>query len=202
MAKISLGTAVTDSNGIARLVDGYTGTGAGEVDVSAEVTISGSTVQSEPYEVLDCTFIDYGTSSNHQTWRNESATNYSRNDTATTITSSTSFFPRLEKTISGDFEATFYASMTNAIRLAMYSKADGNNQITWNLTQTDELLYRVKRINGVWTVQHSTDNGTTWSSAYTKLYGDLTTEDVYFGFIFSTSTERSITFHDLRVYPI
>ena len=60
MAKISLGTAVTDSNGIARLVDGYAGTGAGEVDVSAEVTLSGSTFVSGTYPVLDCSFYDTG----------------------------------------------------------------------------------------------------------------------------------------------
>ena len=78
MAKISLGTAVTDSNGIARLVDGYTGTGAGEVDVSAEVTLSGSTFVSEPYQICDAIYYDKALSGtgnyNDAIWQKNNAT--------------------------------------------------------------------------------------------------------------------------------
>ena len=49
-----LGESVTDSNGLAVLPDGYTGTGAGLVDIVARTTIDESTVVSTPYPVEDC----------------------------------------------------------------------------------------------------------------------------------------------------
>ena len=51
-----LGTAVTDANGLAVLPDGYTGTGAGEIDVVAKTEIDDSIFQSEPYTVWDTVF--------------------------------------------------------------------------------------------------------------------------------------------------
>ena len=65
-----LGESVTDSNGLAVLPDGYTGTGAGLVDIVAKTTIDESTVVSNTYEVLDATFYDSGTSSSTATWTN------------------------------------------------------------------------------------------------------------------------------------
>ena len=53
-----LGESVTDSNGLAVLSDGYTGTGAGEVDIIAKTVIDDSTLQSETYEVTDCIYYD------------------------------------------------------------------------------------------------------------------------------------------------
>lgn len=58
MARRLLGTATTDANGVAVLSDGYTGTGAGEVDMIAECTIDGSTVVSQTYTVDDCSYLD------------------------------------------------------------------------------------------------------------------------------------------------
>ena len=49
-----LGTATTDENGLAVLTDGYTGTGAGLVDIIAKTTIDESTIVSTPYPVMDC----------------------------------------------------------------------------------------------------------------------------------------------------
>jgi len=93
--------------------------------------------------------------------------------------------------------------MTNGgVRIALYDKNNGSNQIMWLADQSDEVLFRVRRVGTEITVQHSTDNGATWSANYTKLSGTITDEDVYFGFVISTTNERSITFHDLRVYPI
>lgn len=68
MARILLGTATTDSNGVAVLSDGYTGTGAGKVDIIAETTVDGSTVQSEPYTLWDTYQYDNGNDSTHSIW--------------------------------------------------------------------------------------------------------------------------------------
>jgi len=196
MVRNLIGTVTTDSNGEATFT--YTGGGLGRIGFSAEH----GTFQSEIYEVLDCQYIDYGTINNHQTWRNESSSTFTRTDTACTIKTSSSLFPRIEKTITGDFEAVFYASMTNTIRLACYDASNSNNQILWAMNQSEEVLFRIRRIGTEWTVQHSNDDGATWSANYTKDSGTITDEDVYFGFVISTTTERSITFHDLKVYPI
>ena len=82
-----LGYGVTDSNGVAKLdhdADGeeishsYTGTGAGEIDVIASLdnasTISDSSIQSEPYTVLDGIFKDLGTETTAPTWTSDDFT--------------------------------------------------------------------------------------------------------------------------------
>lgn len=61
MTKTLIGTGVTDSNGVATLskdpnnqdIGGYTGTGAGEVELSASATIDGTTIDSQPYTIYD-----------------------------------------------------------------------------------------------------------------------------------------------------
>ena len=66
-----LGESVTDSNGLAVLPDGYTGTGAGLVDIIAQTTIDESTVVSNTYPVWDTLFYDDGvTSPKTATWSN------------------------------------------------------------------------------------------------------------------------------------
>ena len=65
MAKRLIGTATTDNNGVATLT--YTGTGAGEVDLTAcyyEEDTS-SIIQSETYLIDDTEFYDLGTDSTH-----------------------------------------------------------------------------------------------------------------------------------------
>lgn len=67
-----LGYGVTNSNGVAHLdhdpqgnqIDGYTGTGAGEVDViaSTDNPISSGSIVSETYSVIDAIYNDDGTS--------------------------------------------------------------------------------------------------------------------------------------------
>lgn len=72
MVKRLIGTGVTNSNGVATLnkdpnnqtISGYTGTGAGLVDIVAECTVDGSTVVSNSYEVLDAIFYDAGDNTN------------------------------------------------------------------------------------------------------------------------------------------
>ena len=63
-----IGTATTDSNGNAVLEDGYTGTGAGLVDIIAQTTIDEQSVVSQPYDVLDCIFYDEGIVNPNTNW--------------------------------------------------------------------------------------------------------------------------------------
>ena len=73
-----LGYGVTNSNGVAHLdhdpqgnpINGYTGTGAGEVDViaSTDNPISSGSIVSEPYNVWDTIFYDDGLSGTQTKW--------------------------------------------------------------------------------------------------------------------------------------
>lgn len=96
-----IGYGVTDSNGVAHLdhdpqgnpINGYTGTGAGEVDViaSTDNPISSGSIVSEIYEVIDCTFYDEGLQAeghHNDNWTNYGAT-VVRSDAETTVTQST-----------------------------------------------------------------------------------------------------------------
>lgn len=71
MALRYIGSATTNANGVATLSDGYTGTGAGKVDLVASVDVDGSSVVSTPYEVTDCTFLDIATTGKkNSNWTN------------------------------------------------------------------------------------------------------------------------------------
>jgi len=91
-----LGYGMTDENGIAKLdhdaqgnpiTHSYTGTGAGELDIVASLDdnehINDSSIQSEPYETLDCIAIDNATLSDHNDiWSNtvQSGVNFERKE--------------------------------------------------------------------------------------------------------------------------
>ena len=79
MARVLIGKGTTNAQGIATMtedasgqsVSGYTGVGAGEIDIVAEC----GTVVSEPYPVLDCVFYDDGvTDPKTVTWSNSNMT--------------------------------------------------------------------------------------------------------------------------------
>ena len=68
MALRYIGSATTNSNGVATLSGGYTGTGAGEVDIVAKVEVDGSSIVSNSYEVWDTYQYDNGNDSTHNIW--------------------------------------------------------------------------------------------------------------------------------------
>ena len=78
MAKRLIGTATTNSQGIATIT--YTGTGAGKLQFVAE---SGS-LQSEIYELYDCLKVDDGSSTYANTFGNETG-NFTRSSTGATV---------------------------------------------------------------------------------------------------------------------
>ena len=83
-----LGTGTTDANGCVVLADGYTGTGAGLVDLKAEAVIDESSVVSTPYEVIDGMFLDDGTIDKSSSWSLNGAS-YSQSDDCVTLSNST-----------------------------------------------------------------------------------------------------------------
>ena len=94
-----LGESVTDSNGLAVLPDGYTGTGAGLVDIVAKTTIDESTVVSQPYTVLDAIVYDkaYPTSNDYNSdmWFGSPNWTINTDENGTTISTGTNTGYRL-----------------------------------------------------------------------------------------------------------
>lgn len=97
------GYGVTDSNGVAHLdhdpqgnpINGYTGTGAGEVDIiaSTDNPITSSSIVSETYEVLDTIFYDKGlegTGNHNDNWYGLSGVTCVRDGEGTTISKTAS----------------------------------------------------------------------------------------------------------------
>ena len=85
-----LGEATTDANGLAVLSDGYTGTGAGEIDVVAKTEIDDRIFQSEPYTILDTKWYDLGTDSTNSMLGTSSSMTVTYGDEYCTLSETTS----------------------------------------------------------------------------------------------------------------
>ena len=107
MARRLLGSATTNSSGVAVLSNAYTGSGAGKIDVVATTTIDDSTVVSQPYTVIDALFKDIGTSTDYGNWSNW-----------------TSYEPKLTRDTYCKIEVDTENSKTNA---RMYKQFDASN---------------------------------------------------------------------------
>ena len=94
-----IGESVTDSNGLAVLPDGYTGTGAGEIDVVAKTEIDDSIIQSETYGVIDAIVYDkaYPTSDDYNSdmWFGSPNWTINTDENGTTISTGTNTGYRL-----------------------------------------------------------------------------------------------------------
>ena len=204
-----LGESVTDSNGLAVLPDGYTGTGAGLVDIIAQTTIDESTVVSTPYEVLDCIFMDYKSDGTKNTdyYKSNNATVTSSDGEITLYATANGVYIS-NQVITGDFEAILECKNVTGIgvRVGFF---DTN---TISFTKSRKIIIinsnynylKFKRISGAWTVQRSTD-GETWTTFSNYDTSTLTSENCYFGVhvqIPSGSDERRLTYKNLKIYPI
>ena len=94
-----IGESVTDSNGLAVLPDGYTGTGAGEIDVVAKTEIDDRILQSETYGVVDAIVYDkaYPTSNDYNSdmWFGSPNWTINTDENGTTISTGTNTGYRL-----------------------------------------------------------------------------------------------------------
>ncbi len=79
IVKILLGTATTDTNGVATVP--YSPKGLGKVNI---ITQSGDLI-SEEYTMYDVKFKDMGTDTDYSNWNNSQTTSISRSETDTTV---------------------------------------------------------------------------------------------------------------------
>ena len=124
MARVLIGKGTTNAQGIATMTEdaegntitGYTGTGAGLIDVQAEVTIDGSTVVSTPYEVMDYIAYDNGTDADHSDIWTGDTSDLSRTSEGSLFSSTTSRMIKTSVLISGDFEITFSKELSKQLQ--------------------------------------------------------------------------------------
>ena len=211
-----LGYGVTDENGIAHLdhdaqgnpiTHSYTGTGAGKVDIVASLDdsshISESSIQSEIYELMDCLVYDDGTSDPKKTSFIKSGNGtvtIGSNGTTITATSNTTY--RNTTLITGDFEIILQATLVSSVRIGVQTSADlGYKQTKFNYFDVTDTYFKLRRVGSTFTSQYSSD-GVNWTnrSLETNNVGD---NDCYFIIsLETTGTERTITYKNLKIYPI
>ena len=193
-----IGTATTDSNGNAVLSDGYTGTGAGLVDIIAQTTIDESTVVSEPYEVMDYINFDNGLDGDSSNIWTGATSSLTRTSTGSVFSSTSAQKLTTTALISGDFEATFEAYGTGS---PLWGVEDANSNRTRYYMRNDESFtyYKITRSDGVITAKYSLD-GNTWINLTTQS-SDVTSADCYFLFHNNSGT-KTTTFKNLKIYPI
>ena len=195
--------ATTNSYGVATAT--YTCEGAGELTVQA---LCGSVV-SQPYEVLDCLFMDYKADGTKNTdWYKNTNANVTYSDGETSVYATSNAWYISNQAVSGDFEATIECKNVNGngVRIGFTDANTGswNKSIRILFAYSDYYYLKFRRVNGAWTIQRSTD-GETWTTYSSYDASSLTTEDCYFLIyvsIPSGSDERRLTYKNLKVYPI
>ena len=209
-----MGYGTTDSNGIAKLdhdaqgqaiTHSYTGTGAGEIDVVASLDeeIVDSSIVSETYEVLDCLVYDDGISDPKKTTFIKSANGtVTIGSDGTTFKSSSTATYRNTTLITGDFEIVFQASLSGSVRIGVQTGSDlGYQQSKFNYYNVSDYYFKLKRVGSTITAQYSTD-GVNWNNRSLEI-NNVGDNDCYFFFLIETTgTERTITYKDLKIYPI
>ena len=206
MSKVLIGYGYTNENGVATMdydangnsVNGYTGSGAGLVDLVAEVEVDDGTVESNTYEVMDYIAFDNGIDGDcSDIWTGDTS-DLSRTSEGSLFSSTSARLIKNSVLISGDFEATFEAKTSTS---SMWGVTDANNNRTRYYLQNDTEFeyYKIRRVNGVFTAQKST-NGTNWTNL-TAQSSDVTSGDCYFMFQNNSGT-KSLTFKNLKIYPI
>ena len=166
MAYRLLGSGTTDSNGRATYT--YTGTGAGEIDVVASLSnpISSSSLQSEPFSVMDAKWIYSGT--NYQTSHLTKTANSDGSYTlgtdgtdyglfgASTVNNAINIFAD----IGGAFEfdlIEYSGAITLRCNISSGSNRDVNNVWTANTHYKIEIVDNGVKING--TLKSFADTG-------------------------------------------
>lgn len=210
-----LGYGVTNSNGVAHLdhdpqgnpINGYTGTGAGEVDViaSTDNPVSSGSIVSVPCSVWDTLIYDSGINDGHKNTNVTIGTNVTEqvldDGTVLECTNGTSLVNAqytYNQQITGDFEAIITVTTSSAIRIGFFN---GSNSARIQISNVSNRQYKISRIGTEWTAQYW--NGTQWVDLSYWDAKTLTDEDCKFYFyLYSANDTRSVKFTDLKIYSI
>ena len=168
MARRLLGSATTDSNGVATL--NYTGQGVGKMQIVAEIIVQSGTCTSETIEIGDWLFYDggvIGDNSTDWTYYNGSVITETVTETGTVLdipkSSVTSGLKRSTVALTGDFEAIVYSESdnTSGASRTRFGLTDGSTR--QYVQKGGNVWLKLVRENDVTTAFSSTD-GENWSS--------------------------------------
>jgi len=213
-----IGKGTTDSNGIAHMDystsdggstwtdissnPGYTGTGAGLVELvaSTDSTITTNSVKSDPYEIIDALFYDDGLT-------NHDSTNYS--SVTALVEETVTEGVQITKAPSGSTNARYICNTgsSNDIQAEVTVKTEGqvrfgfidtNNSVSFaNVNNTEWSTCQLKRTNNTLTAYI---NGSQVS--FQTNNADATDTLKFFMQIYNTTDTVSFIFKDVKLYII
>ena len=202
-----LGESVTDSNGNAVLSGGYTGTGAGEVDIIAKTVIDDRIIQSETYAITDCIFYDDGVSGTNTKWDCLFVTKSSESNGTKFLCNSTNASARasmnpLDNASVFDFDAQpmgfecYLADLyipSNAIGMQfLQTGSNPNKQMNFS---TQDIGHTIKVVyDGISLIKYRDDVEVSRTSV-------TYTDKIRVGFTFYT-VDGYIVVRDVKAYPI
>ena len=152
---------------------------------------------------MDCLVYDDGISDPKKTTFIKSANGtVTIGSDGTTFKSSSTATYRNTTLITGDFEIVFQASLSGSVRIGVQTGSDlGYKQSKFNYYNVSDYYFKLKRVGSTITAQYSTD-GVNWNTRSLEI-NNVGDNDCYFFFLIETTgTERTITYKDLKIYPI
>ena len=211
MAKVLIGTGKTDNNGIAKLdkdsnnqtlTHSYTGTGAGYVEVIAVC----DGLESAPFTILDCAFLDNGTDT-----PSSSKWTIASNLTAGTDTDGYASFSKVASSatngkayanvdMTGDWEAIFDLKADGVIRVGV--RNSNNNRCEANITAEEWTTIRVKVQNNTLTFASQNSDETWTNITYSTNNADLTSAVNLQFYLYNTTAYLTMSYRNLKIYPI
>lgn len=206
MAYRKVGETVTDQNG--RAVINYSGTGAGLIELIAETTIDGRTIQSEIYSILDCGFYDKATdNTKSSSWYNGNSAlqvNYSSNGTTLTnvdATATNRHYFYNDPSISTVKLSGMYTILNNSA--IEFEITDITSQIEVYLTDGTNNKSVPISTTGLYKIVIDGENIHLFKDGVEQtLTGSVVMNgtNIRVSFLLNTTNE-SVTFKDFKVYP-
>ena len=167
---------------------------------------------SETYSVFDCVFMDYKSNNTKNTnWVANSNANVTTDDStgettiSTTNTGSSTLSGTYRSTalLTGDFEAILEAKTNGKVRVGVTDNSSKYYRTTFDNSSYNYI--KLRRVVSTLTIKYSTD-GETWvtPNVIEQSTTPLADTNCYFmiSLILPSAAERSITYKNLRIYPI
>ena len=205
MARL-IGSGTTDANG--RVSITYTGTGAGKLQIFAlRDDLSTGALTSDTLDLWDLLFYDSGFESSESLttkWTLGSKVTRTSDDNGTKLTVNgaglSTFYQYTNTTFTGDFECVVYVEHDAndiGVRLGVISGSTRGYRLFYG-----SQYLKLRRENGV-TTYYSSNDGETWTQANAQgTEPSSSTVSVFIGIYNQSSTDVSLIYHDLKVYPI
>ena len=195
MAKRYIGSALTNSNGIATFE--YPGQGVGKKRIIPQV----GEIELKPYQFTDYLIYDSGTDANHNWSVKGNPTITTTNKYTEITTNGTTTAEIIYNTeLTGDFQVSVEVQALDTVRLGLY--CDDSYKTHFMTFDNRFLLYQIRRINGVVTARITSDYGQTWHDVTSFEADTVENNPCKFRFwipVPQGNAARTIRFRNLRI---